>query len=114
MALSEHQRNGNPEGASPIAESFGPAAHRVAAAESVSSLLSRGGGNVVQFFEEAAALRADSVALVAAEQELTYRELNQRANRLAHYLVSRGVRAESLVGGCLGRSVEMVVALLAA
>ena len=44
---------------------------------------------------------------------LTYRQLNERANQLAHYLQSLGVGPETLVGICVERSIEMVVGLLA-
>lgn len=46
-------------------------------------------------------------------QCFTYSELNRRANQLAHYLQASGVRPETLVGVCLSRSLEMVIALLA-
>lgn len=59
-----------------------------------------------------AAATPDAIALVVGSQVLTYRELNQRANRLAHYLQSRGVRPNVLVGLCVERSVDMVVGLL--
>jgi nonribosomal peptide synthetase DhbF len=54
-----------------------------------------------------------ALALIGEEESLTYRELDARSNRLAHWLVDRGVRAESLVSVCLPRSVNLVVALLA-
>ena len=54
----------------------------------------------------------EAVAVVFEGQSLTYRELNARANQLAHYLRSLGVGPEVLVGLCLERSLEMVVALL--
>jgi len=69
-------------------------------------------GNVHQFFEAQVERTPDAVALVFEEQQLTYGELNCRANQLAHYLQSQGVGTESLVGVCLERSVEMVIALL--
>ena len=47
------------------------------------------------------------------DTELTYAELNRRANRLAHLLISRGVGPESLVALALPRSAEMIIALLA-
>jgi amino acid adenylation domain-containing protein len=50
--------------------------------------------------------------VVFEDQQLTYRELNQRANQLAHYLQTLGVRPEVLVGICVERSLEMVVGLL--
>jgi amino acid adenylation domain-containing protein/non-ribosomal peptide synthase protein (TIGR01720 family)/FkbM family methyltransferase len=51
-------------------------------------------------------------ALVFEDQQLSYAELNQRANQLAHYLRNLGVGPEILVGVCMERSIEMVVALL--
>lgn len=52
------------------------------------------------------------VALIFEQQHFTYRELNQRANQLAHYLRQLGVGLEMLVGICMERSLEMVVGLL--
>jgi amino acid adenylation domain-containing protein len=54
----------------------------------------------------------DAVALVMGEYTLSYRELNQRANRLAHYLQTFGVQSNVLVGLCVERSLDMVVGLL--
>lgn len=55
----------------------------------------------------------DAVAVVFEHQHLTYRELNQRANQLAHYLQQLGVVPETIVGICLERSLEMIIAFLA-
>ncbi|MEU4469124.1 amino acid adenylation domain-containing protein [Streptomyces sp. NPDC024017] len=68
---------------------------------------------LVELFERQAAQRADEVAVVYDGTTLTYGELNARANRLARHLVAQGVGPESLVGVCLERSAELVVALLA-
>lgn len=65
-----------------------------------------------QRFEAQAAETPDAVAIVATEQ-LTYRQLNQRANQLAHYLQKLGVAPEIPVGICVERSPEMIVGLLA-
>ncbi len=54
----------------------------------------------------------DAVAIVCADQRLTYRELNTRANQLAHFLRQKGVGPEVLVGLCLNRSVDLLVGLL--
>jgi natural product biosynthesis luciferase-like monooxygenase protein len=53
------------------------------------------------------------VALICGADECTYEELNRRANRLARRLVREGVGPEQIVGVCLDRSIEMVVAVLA-
>jgi amino acid adenylation domain-containing protein len=66
-----------------------------------------------ELFEAQAARTPDVVAVRFEEESLTYRELNARANRLAHYLRRRGVGPEVRVGICLERSLEMVVGILA-
>lgn len=55
----------------------------------------------------------DAAAVVFGDQVLTYRELNVRANRLAHYLQGVGVMPEVTVGICAVRSIDMIVAILA-
>ena len=55
----------------------------------------------------------DTIALAFEDQQLSYQELNHRANQLAHYLRSLGVGGETLVGLCLERSLDMVIAILA-
>ena len=64
-------------------------------------------------FEAQAASTPDAIAVVSDHAQLSYRELNRRANRLAHHLQSLGVGPEVLVGVCLERSIEMIVALFA-
>jgi amino acid adenylation domain-containing protein/thioester reductase-like protein len=54
-----------------------------------------------------------AIAVTFQGQQLTYQELNQKANQLAHYLQSLGVKSETLVGVCIERSLEMLIALLA-
>lgn len=66
-----------------------------------------------QLFEQQVEKTPDHVALVFGEQHLTYNELNTRANQVAHYLQSLGVKPKTLVGICVERSLEMLVALLA-
>src|SRR5215831_11315736 len=68
--------------------------------------------SVHELFEEQARQNPDQKAVVFGSGSLTYRELNQRANRLAHYLRYCGVGREMLVGVCVERSVQMIVALL--
>jgi amino acid adenylation domain-containing protein len=65
-----------------------------------------------QLFEEQVERTPDAVAVVFEEKQLTYRELNAKANQLAHYLQSLGVEPEVLVGICVERSVEMIIGLL--
>ncbi|MBE9229579.1 amino acid adenylation domain-containing protein, partial [Phormidium sp. LEGE 05292] len=67
---------------------------------------------IYQLFEEQVERTPDAVAVVFDNQQLTYRELNYRANQLAHYLKSLGVKPDTLVGICVERSLEMVVGIL--
>ncbi len=66
-----------------------------------------------ELFEAQAARTPHLLALQADSERLTYHQLNERANQLAHYLRGAGVGPEALVGVFMQRSVEMVVALLA-
>jgi amino acid adenylation domain-containing protein len=66
-----------------------------------------------QLFEEQVARTPDAMGLVFEHTSLTYRELNTRANRLAHHLIALGVCPDSLVAIALPRGIDRVVALLA-
>ena len=64
-------------------------------------------------FEARVTRTPNAVAVVFGEAQLTYGELNRRANQLAHVLIRRGVGPEHLVGLCVERTPEMIVGLLA-
>src|SRR6187402_2403037 len=66
-----------------------------------------------QLFETQVAKAPDAVAVVFEQQQLTYNELNIRANQLAHHLRELGVRPEDRIAVLLDRSIELVVAELA-
>lgn len=66
-----------------------------------------------QLFEEQVARSPDALAFIDQSEQLTYRQLNQKVNQLAHYLKKLGVTAETIVAIYLERSVEMIVAILA-
>ncbi|OTA15525.1 Amino acid adenylation [Xenorhabdus beddingii] len=68
---------------------------------------------VHSLFEIQVARQPDATALVFDDQILSYGELNRRANQLAHYLITRGVRPEDRVAICIGRSPALIVGLLA-
>ncbi|MBA4143018.1 MAG: amino acid adenylation domain-containing protein [Nitrosospira sp.] len=68
---------------------------------------------VHRMIEHNAALQPDAIALLMAEQELSYSRLNIRANRLAHRLISMGASPEVRVGVAMERSLDVIVALLA-
>jgi amino acid adenylation domain-containing protein len=53
------------------------------------------------------------VAITFEDRDVTYGDLNERANRLAHHLVRRGVKPDALVGVCLERTPDLIIALLA-
>jgi amino acid adenylation domain-containing protein/FkbH-like protein len=65
-----------------------------------------------ELFEAQVNRTPEAVALIVGNRSLTYAELNQRANRLAHQLKAMGVGPDVLVGLCVERSVEMIVAML--
>ncbi|BAU65716.1 amino acid adenylation domain-containing protein [Stanieria sp. NIES-3757] len=66
-----------------------------------------------QLFEAQVEKNPDAVAVIFENQQLTYQELNTRANQLAHDLQKLGVKPEVIVGICLERSLELIIGLLA-
>ncbi|GAA3036942.1 hypothetical protein GCM10020000_13300 [Streptomyces olivoverticillatus] len=70
-------------------------------------------GTLPEMFAAVAARTPRAIALETCDETLTYRELNARANRLAHHLIAQGIGPESVVAVSLPRSVEMVIAVLA-
>ncbi|MEU4744125.1 amino acid adenylation domain-containing protein, partial [Actinosynnema sp. NPDC023658] len=70
-------------------------------------------GSVQRAFTDVVAAHPDRTALIAGGTRITYRELDERANRLAHRLVAAGVRPEDRVAVLQERSVELVVSTLA-
>ena len=69
--------------------------------------------NLVTMFETAVSVHPDQIALRCDAQGLTYRELDGRANQLAHHLIHEGVRPGHLVGISLERSMDLVIGLIA-
>lgn len=67
---------------------------------------------IQQLFEAQVERAPDAIAMVCDGQQYTYQCLNARANQLAHYLRSLGVKPESLVGLCVERSFDMLVGIL--
>ncbi len=67
---------------------------------------------IVDLYQAQVEKTPDNIAVVLENQQMSYRELNMKANQLAHYLISLGVEAETLVCLCVERSLEMVIGLL--
>ncbi|MFD4909223.1 amino acid adenylation domain-containing protein, partial [Kitasatospora purpeofusca] len=72
----------------------------------------RPAGTVLDLFEAQAATTPDAVAVVVGDVELSYRQVEERANQVAHHLLAAGTLADSLVGVCLERGPELVPVLL--
>ncbi len=70
------------------------------------------GQNVVNLFEARVKSNPDQTAIIFHDQKLSYQFLNERANQLAHYLRSKGVGHESIVGLSLERSPDLIIGLL--
>jgi len=69
--------------------------------------------NIVEWFETQVKQSSKDVAVIFGDARLTYAELNQKANQLAHYLSENGVGRNVRVGICLERSIDLVVSILA-
>jgi amino acid adenylation domain-containing protein len=67
---------------------------------------------LTDLFEEQAAQTPDNIAIRFAKEAISYQELNERSNRLAHSIIMRNLAAESRVGICIDRSIDMIVAIL--
>jgi amino acid adenylation domain-containing protein len=65
-----------------------------------------------QLFESQVELTPDATAVVCGEEQLSYRDLNRRANQVAHCLNANGVKPGTLVGICIDRSLEMIIGLM--
>jgi amino acid adenylation domain-containing protein len=68
--------------------------------------------DIPDLFETWATRAPEKIALAFGDERVTYDELNRRANQLAHYLQTYGAGAETRIGICIERSVEMIVAVL--
>lgn len=69
-------------------------------------------GTIPAIFTQVAEQTPNAIAVIYNEQQLTYRQLNERSNQLAHYLRKQGVGPDICVGVALDRSVEMVICIL--
>jgi len=71
-----------------------------------------GNKSIAQLFEEQAVNFPDNIALAFQDKQLTYEELNERSNQLAHFLIGKGVKEETLVPVFIERGTEVLVAIL--
>lgn len=69
--------------------------------------------SVKEFYEYLTKDLSSETALDFGNTEISYRELNERSNRLAHYLISLGLKEDDFAGICIERSPELIIALLA-
>lgn len=67
---------------------------------------------IVDLFEEQVEKTPDNIAVICKNEKLTYRELNEKANQLAHSLINSGVNIGDIIGIMVNRSLEMIVGLL--
>ncbi|MBW8683315.1 non-ribosomal peptide synthetase [Chitinophaga rhizophila] len=70
------------------------------------------GKTVVDLFGEQVIATPQAIAIITATAQLTYREVDERANELSRYLIEQGVGKDALVPVCIPRSVEMVIGIL--
>ena len=67
---------------------------------------------IVDLFEEQVARTPGNLAVVFEAEQLSYQQLNEQSNQLAHYFRSKGVREETLVPICIERALEMIIGIL--
>ncbi|MEO7292502.1 MAG: amino acid adenylation domain-containing protein, partial [Ginsengibacter sp.] len=67
---------------------------------------------LVDLFEDQVIKTPDAIAVIFEHEQLTYKQLNERANQLAHYLKNNGVKTETIVPLCIERSIDMIVGIL--
>lgn len=70
------------------------------------------GKTIIDLFEKQVVNTPQKIAVDFEDEQLTYQQINERSNQLAHYLKSRGIREEALVPLCIERSVEMIVGIM--
>ena len=70
-------------------------------------------GTIADLFKQQTELTPNAAAVIYEDRLLSYRELDERSNRLAHHLQDIGVGPETLVGVCMGRSETLIISLLA-
>ena len=67
---------------------------------------------VIQLFEEQAEKNPDGIAVIFEEQKLTYRELNEKANRLTHYLIDNGIKKNDIISVCMNKNISFIITIL--
>jgi non-ribosomal peptide synthetase component F len=87
-------------------------AHRLLVEFNDTAVAYRTNKTLPALFEEQVEKTPDAVAVIFGNHELSYRELNERSNQLAHYLRENGAVAETLVPICLERGFDMIVGIL--
>ncbi len=68
---------------------------------------------IVDLFEEQVEKTPDNIAVVFKDQKLTYRELNEKANSLANYIIKNDLKSTPIIGILLDRSIEMIICIIA-
>ena len=68
--------------------------------------------NIQTIFEENAQNYPDKIAIIFENQSITYKELNEKANRLAHYLIEKNIKQNDIVGIMLNRSIDTIICML--
>lgn len=69
--------------------------------------------NIIEWFYKQVEISPDNRAVVFNNQSISFKELNDQSNRLANYLIRKGLKPDQLIGICIERSIEMITAVLA-